>query len=443
MVIAQVAGQATLVGNHGNPNTRQRHRPCFFLITATVLAGCTANGLGVEIHAVVERIDADQRLLVVTAGQQHRAIRVPEGVKVVNAEGRESPDGLKAKELCAGAAITLVAEPKDGKPSLREIRLGAKAEPSAPSYSHTQQDTSRLVPLTDLGQRQYRGFPGGLYPEGKNTRPASHEVAGVKLAQQVQPLDTEGEASSDGKIVLLGIGFSNTVQAFAGFVKVVQRDRGVNPKLVLVNGAVGGMSAAMVQNPDDQKRGTQYWATVDERLKAAGVTRPQVQVVWIKETDPAPHEGGFPKYTQALESELTKIVQTLRQRFPNLKLAYLSSRTYGGWARRPGRGVPGNSEPFSYESGFAVKWLIERQLRPDPALNFDPTKGEVRAPWLSWAAYLWTNGTTPRGDGVFFTIDDFQQRDRMHESPGGQEKVGSLLLRFFETDPTTKPWFVR
>jgi hypothetical protein len=182
---------------------------------------------------------------------------------------------------------------------------------------------------------------------------------------------------------------------------------------------------------------------VDERLKAAGVTGMQVQAVWIKETDPAPHEGGFPKYTQALESELAKIVQILPRRFPNLKLAYLSSRTYGGWARRPGGGMPGNSEPFSYESGFAVKWLIERQLQADPALNFDPGKGQVRAPWLSWAAYLWTNGAVPRGDGLFFTIDDFQEKDRMHESPGGQEKVGKLLLGFFKNDPTTKPWFAR
>ncbi len=424
--------------------TRFAHRPglrSLLLLVAGVLACCTANSFGVEVQAVVNRIDPDQRLLVVTAGQQQRAIRVPEGVKVINAEGRESPDGLKTKELREGVTITLVAERKDGKPLLQEIRLGARPEPSTVPESPTQQDTSRLIPLTDLGQRKYQGFQGRLYPNGENTRPASHETAGVKLAEQVRPLDAQGKASDDGKIVLLGIGFSNTVQAFAGFTKVAQRDRDVNPKLVLVNGAVGGMSATMIQKPDDQQRGTKYWTTVDERLTAAGVTGMQVQVVWIKETDPAPQTGGFPKYTQTLESELTKIVQILHRRFPNLKLAYLSSRTYGGWARRPGGGVPGNSEPFSYESGFAVKWLIERQLRGDPALNFDPTKGDVRVPWLSWAAYLWTNGTTPRGDGVFFTIDDFQEKDRMHESPGGQEKVGNLLLRFFKNDSTTKPWF--
>ncbi len=410
---------------------------------AAVLAGCAAKGFAAEIHAVVKEVDVDQRMLVVIAGQQQRSIHVPERVKVIDAEGRESPDGLKTKELREGAAITLVAEPKDGKPVLREIRLGAKAQRSAVSEPIAQQDTSRLIPLTDLAEREYQGFQGGLYPGGKNSRPPGHEAAGVKLAGQVQPLDAQGKASQSGKIVLLGIGFSNTVQAFAGFMRVAQRDRDVNPKLVLVNGAVGGMSAALVQDPDDQKRGTKYWTTVDERLEAAGVTKMQVQVAWIKETDPAPHEGGFPKYTQTLETELTKIVQVLHRRFPNLKLAYLSSRTYGGWARRPGGGEAGNSEPYSYESGFAVKWLIERQLRAEPALNFDPAKGEVRAPWLSWAAYLWTNGATPRSDGAFFTIDDFQEKDRMHESPGGQEKVGSLLLRFFKNDSTTKLWFVR
>ncbi len=412
-------------------------------LAGTAILACCANSSAAEVHAVVKKIDPDQRLLVVTAGQQQRAIRVPEGVKVINAEGRESLDGLKSKDLCEGAAITLVAERKDGKLSLREIRLGGKIESAAASSPPAQQDTSRLIPLTDLGVRMYEGLQGGLYPEGKNTRPASHEAAGVKLAEQVRPLDAEGKASKEGKVVLLGIGFSNTVQAFSGFMRVAQRDQDVNPKLVLVNGAVGGMSAAMVQNPDGQKRGTQYWATVDERLTAADVTRAQVQAVWIKETDPAPHEGGFPKYTQALEAELTKIVQVLHQRFPNLKLAYLSSRTYGGWAMRPGGGMAGNSEPYSYESGFAVKWLVERQLQGAAALNFDATKGEAKAPWLSWAAYLWTNGKTPRGDGVFFTLDDFQERDHMHESPSGQEKVGNLLLRFFKTDPTTKHWFLR
>jgi hypothetical protein len=304
-------------------------------------------------------------------------------------------------------------------------------------------DTSHLKPLTDLGTETYQGFEGGLYPGGKNERPAAHEAAGLALAKTVRPLDADGKPSADSKIVLLAVGFSNTVQVFNGFMDAARADGEVNSKVLLVNGAVGGMSANMIQNPDDQGRGTRYWATGDERLKAAGVTRAQVQVVWIKETNPAPHAGGFPKYTQALQSELARIVQVLHRRFPNLKLAYLSSRTYGGWAKTlPGRAAPGNSEPYSYETGFALKWLIEQQLKGDPALNYDPAKGEVNAPWLSWGPYLWANGETKRKDGFSFRLEDFRENDLMHHSLEGQKKAGREVLRFFKTDATTRSWFV-
>jgi hypothetical protein len=410
-----------------------------FAIVGLIVLASQVPAMAVE--AVVKRVDADRRLLAVTADGQLRTIGVPEGVKVLDVSGRELADGLRAKELHEGARVTLSAQRDGGRPTLREIRLSGGTASSPVTGSVVQQDTRSLIPLSDLGQSKYQGFEGGLYPEGKNVRPAGHESAGIKLAGQVQPLDAAGNPSADGKIVLLGIGFSNTVQAFHGFMEIAENDRAINRKLVLVNGAVGGMSAAMVQDPDDHASGTKYWATVDERLKAASVTRSQVQVVWIKETDPAPHQGGFPTYIRALESELVKIVETLPPRFPNVKLAYLSSRTYGGWAKpRPNGTSPGNSEPFSYETGFAVKWLIQRQLQGDPAISFDPAKG--KAPWLSWAAYLWTNGKTPRGDGVFFEYDDFVERDRMHESPAGQRKVGNLLLQFFKSDPTSRPWFV-
>ncbi len=404
-----------------------------------------------EVEAVVQRVDVDQRLLVIIARQQQRAIRVPETAKVLDAAGREVADGLRAKELRPGMRITITAERDGDRTTLRTIRLRGKAEPAArrePAEERgsapVQQDTSGLIPLTDLGRRRYHGFPGGLYPEGENARPAGHEAAGIERARQVRPLDAKGEPNAGGKIVLLGIGFSNTAQAFKGFQEAAKADLQINADLVLVNGAVGGMSAHMIQNPDDQGAGAKYWSIVDERLRAANVTRAQVQVIWIKETNPAPHEGGFPKYVQALEGELTKIVQILPQRFPSVKLAYLSSRTYGGWAlRRPDGRAPGNSEPFSYESGFAVKWLIQRQLESDPQLNYDAAKGTVKAPWLSWAAYLWTNGSAPRNDGVLFEYDDFSARDRMHESPAGQRKVGNLLLQFFKDDSTTKSWFLR
>jgi hypothetical protein len=415
----------------------------YILAALSLLAGGSST---LDVQAVVKSVDADRRLLVVTVGQQEQSLQVPADVKVFDEAGHELTEGLRAGALQAGARITIVTTLDGSRRVMQAIRLGWGVAPPVPSTAPggpVQQNTSGLIPLIDLGRGAYQGFPGGLYPDGNNVRPPSHEAAGVTLAGQVQPLDAGGKPRSDGKIVLLGIGFSNTVQAFDGFMQVTAADQEVNPKVLLVNGAEGGMAAFLIQDANDNKTGTKYWATVDDRLTAAGVTRAQVQVVWIKETDPAPHAGGFPLYIQALQSELANIVRILPTRFVNLKLVYLSSRTYGGWAIKPGGGEAGNSEPFSYESGFAVKWLIEQQLRGDPALNFDPLKGSAKARWLSWAAYLWTNGSTPRSDGVFFVYEDFRDNDHMHESPAGQQKVGNLLVQFFKTDPTTKPWFVR
>ena len=294
-----------------------------------------------------------------------------------------------------------------------------------------------------MGNGKYQGFEGGLYPDGTNTRPASHEAAGQALARQIQPLDAEGKPSADGKIVLLGLGFSNTVQAFNGFMNVAKKDTTLNPKLVLVNGAVGGMAAEMVQQADTG-RGKQYWDTVDKKLQAAGLTRAQVQAVWIKQTNPVQlATGGFPKNVQDFQAQLANKVRLVHDRFPNVKLAYFTSRSYGGWARPNNGKGPGNSEPWSYESAFAYKWLIEQQLKGDPAVNYDPSKGPVKAPWMSWGPYIWANGEKPRADGFHFVLADFMETDQMHESPTGQIKVGQQMLQFFKNDPTTRTWFVQ
>jgi hypothetical protein len=158
--------------------------------------------------------------------------------------------------------------------------------------------------------------------------------------------------------------------------------------------------------------------------------------VWIKQADAGPTEG-FPKYAKKLEGELEKIVQVVARRFPNLKLAYLSSRTYGGYAT-----TRLNPEPYAYESGFSVKWLIGRQIDGDAALNYNPKSGEVKAPWLSWGPYLWAQGEKKRADGFSYQPGDFSDRDGTHQSPAGQLKVGRELLKFFKTDSTTRPWFV-
>jgi hypothetical protein len=428
-----------------------------FLSTLLVLGGSAASAF--EVKATIHSVDADARRVQFTAGTQERTVRVDAEAKIVDEQGQPLAAGLKAEALKPGAVVVLSIERVDNQPLIRGIRLGgtlAQVEPGTaqskaqakgagqPAVDFKFPDTSNLVPLTDLGTGKYQGFEGGLYPDGTNTRPASHEAAGVALAREIKPRDAEGNPSPNGKIVLLGIGFSNTVQAFGGFMKVAADETGLNPRVLLINGAVGGMAAQMVQQADTG-RGKQYWDSIDEKLKAAGVTRAQVQVVWIKETNPEQlNEGGFPKYIRDFQAQLASIVRIVHERFPNVKLAYFTSRTYGGWARPvQGRGRPGNSEPWSYESAFAYKWLIEDQLKGDPALNYDPARGPVKAPWMSWGPYIWANGEKPRSDGFHFVLTDFMATDQMHESPQGQLKVGKEILQFFKSDATTRTWFLK
>ena len=121
------------------------------------------------------------------------------------------------------------------------------------------------------------------------------------------------------------------------------------------------------------------------------------------------------------------------------------SRTISpGWAKAAGgRAAPGNGEPYSYETAFAVKWLIEQQFKGDRELNFDREKGEVKAPWLSWGPYWWANGENKRNDSFSFKPTDFRENDRMHHSEDGITKMGNQLLQFFKSDSTTRGWFIK
>jgi hypothetical protein len=100
-----------------------------------------------------------------------------------------------------------------------------------------------------------------------------------------------------------------------------------------------------------------------------------------------------------------------------------------------------NPEPYAYESGFSVRWVIERQLAGAPELNPDPALGPVESPWLAWGPYLWADGLTARADGLVWECADFQN-DGTHPSASGRDKVADQLLRFFERDPSARPWFL-
>jgi len=129
-------------------------------------------------------------------------------------------------------------------------------------------------------------------------------------------------------------------------------------------------------------------------------------------------------------------VRLLHQKLPNVKLCYLTSRIYAGYAT-----TTLNPEPYAYQSAFAVRSVVGAQIAGIDSLNYDANRGAVQAPWLSWGPYLWADGLKPRQDGMTWPCADFQP-DGTHPNTQGSDVVADSLLAFFKHDETTMPWFV-
>lgn len=302
-------------------------------------------------------------------------------------------------------------------------------------------ESTGLIPLPDMpADAEYKGQSGGLYGHGRNTPPEAHLKAALEVAKQIQPLDADGKPDPNGKIVLISNGMSNTTQHFSAFMKLAASDADKSSRLVIVDGAFGGQEAGRWANAPDKAEGdgATPWQALDRRLGQAGVSPQQVQVLWVLQARAGPAAlGAFPKHAEALKENLVTVLNRMKTKFPNLRIAYLSNRIYAGYATG---GL--NPEPFAYESAFANRWLIDEQIEGRAELNYDPSKGEVKSPLLLWGPYLWADGVKGRkGDGLAFTREDLAG-DGTHPSQSGRQKVAKLLLEFFKTDATAKGWFV-
>lgn len=289
-----------------------------------------------------------------------------------------------------------------------------------------------LPPLTDLGASTYLGLEGGLYPGGVNTPPAAHEAAGLALARSIVPLDTLGNPDwINGSIVVVSIGMSNTNQEFASLIPKVQADPLRHPRVRLINCAQGGMDVKWSANPTSA-----YWDTVTNRLRRLGSSPAQVQVIWMKHARQGPR-GTWNAAVDTFATLIASSVRNAHDRLPNAKLMYLTSRVYAGYAA----GAGANPEPYAHGGGFAMKRVIESQINGVDSLEHSPANGPVEAPWLAWGPYLWTDGMTPRADGLTWPCDAFVD-DGIHPSTSGRDVISNALLAFLRTDTTTTPWYL-
>ncbi len=308
-----------------------------------------------------------------------------------------------------------------------------------------------IVPLNDLGSGLYLGqFEGGLYPGGSNDAPAAHALEGNTRGAALRPLDVFGNPDLHGRVVVVSIGMSTTTQEFCSstsfppcepwsFMGQALGNPGVDPRVVLVNGAFTEQVTEDWESPTDPN----YDRIRDVWLNPAGMSELQVQVAWVKLINAFPSISlpSLQADAYALFLGLTNVVRALKTRYPNMQQVFFSSRHYGGYVFGPS-----NPEPFAFETGFSVKWLIEAQIAQMAGGGVNPVLGDLgydgAAPWLAWGPYLWADGLTPRSDGLIWECSDYES-DGLHPSPTGEAKVADRLLDFLLASPFSEPWFAR
>ena len=119
---------------------------------------------------------------------------------------------------------------------------------------------------------------------------------------------------------------SNATMEYSVFKQIADSDPAKSPLVQIVDCAQGGQAMAQWVNP----RG-KAWTEADRRLAEAEVSPEQVQVAWVKLANVRP-TGSLSEHGTKLQKDTTVLLQNAKDRFPNLRIAYLSGRIYGGWA---------------------------------------------------------------------------------------------------------------
>ena len=357
------------------------------------------------------------------ANGHDRTVKAAENVQVLGEDGKPLEGGLEAKGLTNGAPVSVTVNPSDLTPVLVRLQLGARRSQEARMPAAAGKPSVGLKPLTEMtAEERYKGEDGGLYGAGRNEPPPAHAAAAERETAKIAPLDTDGQPSPQGKIGLVSISMSNATMEYSLFKQLADKDAQKSPAVAVVDCAQGGQAMAEWVDP-----AARAWAEAERRLAQAGVSPKQVQVIWVKLANKGPR-GELAEHAGKLMQDTRAVLRNAKARFPNLRVAYLGSRIYAGYAT-----TQLNPEPYAYEGAFAVRGLIQEQVKA----------GSDQAPVLLWGPYFWADGTTARkADGLVWERADLGG-DGTHPSESGRRKVADQLLAFFKTDPVAAKWFLR
>jgi hypothetical protein len=325
-------------------------------------------------------------------------------------------------------------------------------------------------------------YTQGLYGNS-DEMPEQHYLEGIERANSIVPLGPDGNPDPvNGKIIMLSIGMSNTAGQWcnlAGFTPVQPGPQGypecygwtavgrmrnspgaMSPFVFPVHGAFPAQTAfawvddtagpmrAVPPNPaipDFQGNWTRLRLYVFPYYTPT-VTEAMIQVIWLKQLNPAPTVSLPAANSDAysLEERIGRIVRYAKSIYPNLKMVFFTSAAYRGYNTN-GFGP----EPMGFESGFGPKLLIDAQMAQmqNGGNVVDPVAGDLNydtevAPWLAWGPYWYADGPNGRAsDGLAWHPDEFLSIDFVHLELPGNSKNGLMIFNFFMFSPFTHCWF--
>jgi hypothetical protein len=270
-------------------------------------------------------------------------------------------------------------------------------------------------------------YPTGLYPDGGNDIPKAHQQAGVRAAAAIRPLDAAGKPDEqNGKIIGLVLGHSNCQMYFTALQEHLRQHAArLNPRFEMLNAAVGGQ-----QLPEIHQLKGPVWNRAATLLSRPGYSPQQVQVLFLHTTYHGAGNaqkrppGPFPQTMQRMQKDLAEVLEHCLKTYPNLRLAYL---TCDGFRHFTGY------EPHVWQEAFALKWLIESQVRGEEGTAFEDRPGQPRRlPWLQWGPYIWDN----TWDMSYFT-------DGVHPAPKAREIFVRKYMEYLSADPVARGWLLK
>jgi len=289
-------------------------------------------------------------------------------------------------------------------------------------------NSTGLIPISDLGNHTFQGFTGGKYPGGSNDIPHDHFIDGEKNAASIRPLDSLGNDAEEGKIGFLILGFSTAAMTGRSFIAVCNTQP-VDPQLELIIGAQGGRD---INSMTDQQ--STYWTSIDSALAEKDITPVQVQLAWISTGDILGWQLDFPEQSLQQSEKYRLMLENVQYYFPNIKMVFLSDRPYAGYIGGENGGPKELAEPTAYYNSWAVKWVIEKQVNNEKGFSTE------EIPFIDWGPLLWTDGSVGNKSGYTWLCDD-AGKGGIHASSKGRMKEAALLYLFFSNHPYTKNIF--